>query len=68
MVIKVTSGHLKLAALVAWLVGGLPTITWLALAQYLPMVAYLQVFLPYILLYSLAVSFEIVRGFVTKGA
>lgn len=66
--IKLTSGHLKLALLVAWLVGGLPTVTWLAVIQYLPAVTYWQTALPYILLYSLLVSVELVRGFVAKGA
>jgi len=66
MVIKLTTGHLKLAAFLAWLIGGLPTITWLAIIQYAS-VAYLQVFMPYILLYGLLVSFELIRGFVKKG-
>lgn len=66
MTIKFTWGHVRLALLVAWLVGGLPTVTWGALVQFFP-VAYLQVSLPYILLYSLMVSVELVRGFIAKG-
>lgn len=62
--VKIT--HLKLVALVAWLLGGLPTVAWLALIQFFP-VTYLQVLLPYILLCSLVVSFEVVRGAIKQG-
>lgn len=65
--VKLTFGHLKLVAFLAWLVGALPTITWLTLVQFFQ-VSYLQVFLPYILLYSLLVSFELVRGAIKQGA
>mgnify|MGYP004704674205 CR=1 FL=1 len=65
--VVLTLGHLKLAVLAAWLIGGLPTVTWLATVQFIP-VTYWQVFLPYMLLYSCLVSVELVRGYVTKGA
>lgn len=61
-----TPGHLKGLLFLAWAIGVLPLLTWWALIQFLP-VAYLQVFLPYMLLYGLAITEEIVRGFVTKG-
>jgi hypothetical protein len=65
--VVLTLGHLRLALLVLWMIGGLPTITWLALVQFFS-VTYLQVFLPYVLLYGLLVSIELVRGYIAKGA
>lgn len=61
-----TAGHLKLLLFAGWVVGLLPLITWWALTQFLP-VTYLQVFCTDLLLCSLVVTEELVRGFVTKG-
>lgn len=65
--VLLTGQHLILALFVLWMLGGLPTVTWLALIQFMHL-TYWQVSLPYILLYSLVVSFELIRGFVKKGA
>lgn len=65
--VKLTFGHLKLVAFLAWLAGALPTITWLTLTQFFQ-VSYLQVMMPYILLYCLLGTIELVRGFVKQGA
>ena len=64
--IILTAGHMKLAVFVMWAIGVLPLLTWLAIVQFLS-VTYWQVFLPYVLLYGLLVTEEVVRGFIGRG-